>query len=190
MRKKFPAHEISPQAGTPFGDEARAPAVAARAAVQSAAVGRAHGARPAHEAHPVGNQPRHARRHRAAGFAPRWGTPNFGGPLVTRGGIVFIGAALDRYLRAFDATTGAELWAGRLPAAGVATPMSYEWEGRQYVVIAAGGRADTPSRSAIPSSRSRCRGLAIRFQACSTGFSIVPAADSKRAQRSQCLRSR
>jgi quinoprotein glucose dehydrogenase len=55
---------------------------------------------------------------------------------------VFIGAAFDRYLRAFDARSGAELWAGRLPAAGVATPMSYQWQGRQYVVVAAGGRAD------------------------------------------------
>ena len=47
------------------------------------------------------------------------GTPNFGGPLATRGGLVFIGAALDRYLRAFDAKSGAELWAGRLPAAAI-----------------------------------------------------------------------
>jgi quinoprotein glucose dehydrogenase len=74
----------------------------------------------------------------------KFGTPNLGGPLVTRGGLVFIGAAFDRYLRAFDARTGDELWTGRLPAAGVATPMSYEWEGRQYVVITAGGRADAP----------------------------------------------
>jgi quinoprotein glucose dehydrogenase len=76
------------------------------------------------------------------GFAPRWGAPNFGGPLVTRGGLVFIGAALDRYLRAFDAGTGAELWTARLPSPGIATPMTYEWRGRQFVVIAAGGRAE------------------------------------------------
>ena len=69
------------------------------------------------------------------------GTPNFGGPLVTSGGVLFIGAAMDNYLRAFDATTGEELWAGRLPAGGQATPMTYEWEGRQYVVIAAGGHS-------------------------------------------------
>ncbi|MBX3488382.1 MAG: pyrroloquinoline quinone-dependent dehydrogenase [Parvibaculum sp.] len=69
------------------------------------------------------------------------GTPNFGGPVVTAGGVVFIGAAMDDYLRAFDAATGAELWKGRLPAGGQATPMTYEWEGRQYVVIAAGGHA-------------------------------------------------
>ena len=76
------------------------------------------------------------------GFALKTGTPNFGGPVATAGGVVFIGAALDRYLRAFDATSGAELWRGRLPAAGVATPMTYVWKGRQYVVIAAGGHTE------------------------------------------------
>ncbi len=69
------------------------------------------------------------------------GTPNFGGPIVTGGGVVFIGAAMDNYLRAFDAKTGAELWRGRLPAGGQATPMTYVWKGKQYVVIAAGGHS-------------------------------------------------
>ncbi len=70
-----------------------------------------------------------------------WGTPNLGGPIVTAAGLVFIGAALDNYLRAFDSDTGAELWKGRLPAGGQATPMTYRLaeDGRQYVVIAAGG---------------------------------------------------
>ncbi|HTQ15181.1 MAG TPA: pyrroloquinoline quinone-dependent dehydrogenase [Rhizomicrobium sp.] len=67
------------------------------------------------------------------------GTPNFGGPIATAGGLVFIGAAMDNYLRAFDAKTGKELWRGRLPGGGQATPMTYVWKGRQYVVIAAGG---------------------------------------------------
>lgn len=71
----------------------------------------------------------------------RWGTPNLGGPMVTAGGLVFIGAAMDDYLRAFDARTGEELWKGRLPAGGQATPMSYVRDGRQFVVIAAGGHA-------------------------------------------------
>lgn len=71
----------------------------------------------------------------------KWGTPNFGGPIVTAGGVVFISATMDDYLRAFDAASGEELWRGRLPAGGQATPMTYEWEGRQYVVIAAGGHA-------------------------------------------------
>ncbi|HYM33677.1 MAG TPA: pyrroloquinoline quinone-dependent dehydrogenase [Candidatus Cybelea sp.] len=67
------------------------------------------------------------------------GTPGFGGPIVTAGGLVFIGAALDSYIRAFDVETGAELWKARLPFGGQATPMTYEVDGRQYVVIAAGG---------------------------------------------------
>jgi len=74
------------------------------------------------------------------------GTPNLGGPMATAGGLVFIGAAMDNYLRAFDAKTGAELWRGRLPAGGQATPMSYVWKGRQYVVIAAGGHSKLGTR--------------------------------------------
>jgi hypothetical protein len=60
---------------------------------------------------------------------------------VTQGGLVFIGAAMDNYLRAFDLETGKELWKGRLPAGGQATPMTYRLgeNGRQFVVIAAGG---------------------------------------------------
>ncbi len=70
-----------------------------------------------------------------------YGTPNLGGPIVTASGIVFIGAAMDDYLRAFDLETGDELWKGRLPAGGQATPMTYRLrvDGKQYVVIAAGG---------------------------------------------------
>ena len=67
------------------------------------------------------------------------GTPNLGGPLVTGGGLVFVGAAMDDFLRAFDLASGAELWRGRLPSGGQATPMGYEVEGRPFVVIAAGG---------------------------------------------------
>ena len=67
------------------------------------------------------------------------GVPNIGGPIVTAGGLVFIAAAADDYLRAYDVTNGDELWRGRLPAGGQATPMTYEAGGRQFVVIAAGG---------------------------------------------------
>jgi quinoprotein glucose dehydrogenase len=69
------------------------------------------------------------------------GTPNLGGPIATAGGLVFIAAAMDNYLRAFDIETGKELWKGRLPAGGQATPMTYRAGAgnRQYVVIAAGG---------------------------------------------------
>ena len=75
----------------------------------------------------------------AKGLALKLGTPNFGGPIITGGGLIFIGAAMDNYLRAFNVTTGDELWKGRLPAGGQATPMTYEWNDKQYVVIAAGG---------------------------------------------------
>jgi quinoprotein glucose dehydrogenase len=69
------------------------------------------------------------------------GSPNLGGPIVTAGGVVFIGAAMDDWLRAFDAQTGRELWKGRLPASPQATPMTYQLtpSGLQYVVIVAGG---------------------------------------------------
>jgi quinoprotein glucose dehydrogenase len=67
------------------------------------------------------------------------GMPMLGGPIVTAGGVVFIGATADNYLRAFNVNTGAQVWQARLPAGGQATPMSYEADGRQYIVIAAGG---------------------------------------------------
>ncbi len=68
------------------------------------------------------------------------GAINLGGPITTAGGLVFIGATLDRYFRAFDVGSGRELWKTALPAGGKATPMTYLGaDGRQYVVIAAGG---------------------------------------------------
>jgi quinoprotein glucose dehydrogenase len=67
------------------------------------------------------------------------GMPMLGGPIVTAGGVAFISATADYYLRAFDVNKGTQLWEARLPAGGQATPMSYSVDGRQYVVIAAGG---------------------------------------------------
>ena len=94
--------------------------------------------------------------------APTIGMPNMGGPIVTAGGLVFIGAAMDDYLRAFDIDTGRELWKGKLPAGGQATPMTYESQGRQFVVIAAGGhgglgttRGDYVVAFAMPNSKRR-----------------------------------
>jgi quinoprotein glucose dehydrogenase len=71
------------------------------------------------------------------------GMPNLGGPIITAGGLVFVASALDNYLRAFAIATGEELWKGRLPAGGQAMPMTYRLrsEGKQFVVIAAGGHA-------------------------------------------------
>ncbi len=71
--------------------------------------------------------------------AERLGRLAMGGPVITAGGLVFIGAAMDDYLRAYDIETGEEIWKGALPAGGQATPMTYLVGGKQYVVIAAGG---------------------------------------------------
>jgi quinoprotein glucose dehydrogenase len=76
------------------------------------------------------------------------GTENYGGPVVTAGGLVFIGATnFDRKFRAFDKATGELLWEALLPFSGNATPITYEVDGRQYVVIAAGGGKDPKSAS-------------------------------------------
>ena len=76
------------------------------------------------------------------------GTENYGGPIVTAGGLVFIGAtSFDKKFHAFDKSTGALLWETTLPFAGNATPVTYAIAGRQYVVIAAGGGKDPKSPS-------------------------------------------
>jgi quinoprotein glucose dehydrogenase len=67
------------------------------------------------------------------------GIPALGGPIVTAGGVVFIGATLDDRFRAFATDTGKLLWDVKLPAGGQATPMTYAIGDRQFVVIAAGG---------------------------------------------------
>ena len=70
---------------------------------------------------------------------PATGTENYGGPVVTRGGLVFIAATKDSRIRAFDKKTGTILWEADLPVPGYATPAVYEVAGRQYIVIACGG---------------------------------------------------
>jgi len=67
------------------------------------------------------------------------GVPGIGGPLLTRGGVAFLGAAVDNFFRAYDVTSGSMLWEARLPAGGQSTPMTYTEDGKQYVVIVAGG---------------------------------------------------
>jgi quinoprotein glucose dehydrogenase len=79
---------------------------------------------------------------------PPTGTENYGGPVVTAGGVVFIGATKDEKIRAFDAATGKTLWEAPLPAAAHATPAVYAVGGKQYVVIAAGGGKGTKSGDA------------------------------------------
>jgi len=76
------------------------------------------------------------------------GSENYGGPIVTAGGLLFIGATnYDKKFRAFDKSTGKLLWETTLPFSGNATPITYETDGRQYVVIAAGGGKDVKSPS-------------------------------------------
>jgi quinoprotein glucose dehydrogenase len=76
------------------------------------------------------------------------GTENYGGPIVTAGGLLFIGATdFDKKFRAFDKSTGELLWEATLPFSGNATPATYEVNGRQFVVIAAGGGKDPKSPS-------------------------------------------
>jgi quinoprotein glucose dehydrogenase len=76
------------------------------------------------------------------------GTENYGGPIVTAGGLLFIGATnFDKKFRAFDKDSGALLWETTLPFAGNATPITYQVHGHQFVVIAAGGGKDLKSKS-------------------------------------------
>ncbi|HEV2273175.1 MAG TPA: pyrroloquinoline quinone-dependent dehydrogenase [Acidobacteriaceae bacterium] len=75
------------------------------------------------------------------------GSENYGGPIVTGGGLLFIGAtAFDRMFRAFDSHTGKLLWQDRLPFSGMDTPATYMVDGKQYVVIGAGGGKETPKQ--------------------------------------------
>jgi len=72
-----------------------------------------------------------------------WGSPNLGGAMVTAGGVVFAGGAMDQRLHAYDEATGREVWSAELPAGVHAMPMTYTTaSGRQYVVVAAGGHRE------------------------------------------------
>jgi quinoprotein glucose dehydrogenase len=70
---------------------------------------------------------------------PMTGTENYGGPVITASGVIFIAATKDEKIRAFDQQTGKVLWEAKLPAGGYATPATYSVKGRQYLVIACGG---------------------------------------------------
>lgn len=89
---------------------------------------------------PLGSMRRLASAEEADQIKEEWGSPNLGGPIATAGGVVFIGAALDRWLKAYDIETGRLLWRGTLPESARATPMSYQLaSGEQFVVVAVGG---------------------------------------------------
>jgi len=74
------------------------------------------------------------------------GSISFGGPMATAGGLIFTAAALDPHLHAFDADTGKEIWTVELPASAQSTPMTYRWQGKQYIVICAGGHGKMKSK--------------------------------------------
>jgi quinoprotein glucose dehydrogenase len=81
---------------------------------------------------------------------PPTGTENYGGPVVTAGGLIFIAATADETIRAFDKATGKVLWQATLPFSGNATPSTYMVDGRQYVVISAGGgKSGRPAGSSL-----------------------------------------
>ncbi|KQT51919.1 glucose dehydrogenase [Devosia sp. Leaf420] len=75
------------------------------------------------------------------------GVPGIGGPIITKGGVAFLGAAVDDFFRAYDLTTGQQLWEARLPAGGQSTPMTYTVDGKQYVVIVAGGHGSIGTKA-------------------------------------------
>ncbi|WEZ84028.1 glucose/quinate/shikimate family membrane-bound PQQ-dependent dehydrogenase [Rhizobium sp. 32-5/1] len=75
------------------------------------------------------------------------GVPGIGGPMITKSGLAFLGAAVDNYLRAYDLTTGEQLWQARLPAGGQSTPMTYtNAAGKQFVLIVAGGHGSVGTK--------------------------------------------
>jgi quinoprotein glucose dehydrogenase len=142
-RMASPGKEISPQRGTPFAVKRELMTSPLGLPCNSPPWGKLH-AIDMHDGHLLWEVPLGTTEDImpfSQYILGKTGTPNLGGPIVTAGGLIFIGAAMDNYLRAFDATTGEELWRGRLPAGGQATPMTYIWKSRQYVVIAAGGHA-------------------------------------------------
>ncbi|MCB0629649.1 MAG: pyrroloquinoline quinone-dependent dehydrogenase [Saprospiraceae bacterium] len=93
---------------------------------------------------PLGNHP----QWQTAG-APETGMENWGGPMLTAGGLVFIAATKDKKLRAFDKDTGARLWETTLPGPGYATPSTYTCHGRQFVVISVTGDEAAPGGSIV-----------------------------------------
>jgi len=74
------------------------------------------------------------------------GSISLGGPMATAGGLIFTAAALDPHLHAFDADTGKEVWTVELPASAQSTPMTYQWQAKQYIVICAGGHGKMKSK--------------------------------------------
>ena len=138
--------EFAPQFGTPYGmHKGTLAGVAVGVALQRAALGRAGGIRSEDRQAAVGDAFGQHGRGRAAGIDQLRRAQT-----ATAGGLIFTAAALDPHLHAFDADTGKEVWQPReLPASAQSTPMTYQWEGRQYIVVCAGGHGKTKSKMGI-----------------------------------------
>jgi len=140
-----PPHGLSPQMGTPYAAKPDPFLSPLFAPCQAPPYGRLTAvdlvSRKVVWSHPIGTARDSGPLGISSGLPIPMGTPNMGGSVTTRGGLVFIGATQDRYIRAFDSSSGTKLWQARLPAGGQATPMTYmsPKSGRQFVVIAAGG---------------------------------------------------
>lgn len=139
VRRRFPYEEVSPQEGAPFGMKRTVllsflgipctpPPWGVLAAID------------------LTNGNIVWRKTLGSSAGVRIGLPNFGGPIVTAGGLIFLAATMDEMMRAFDVETGELLWEWQLPAGGQATPMTYELNGRQYVLIYAGGHSRAGTR--------------------------------------------
>ena len=128
----------------------------------------------------------------AKGF-PITGSENYGGPVVTAGGLLFIAATnFDRKFHAFDKATGKLLWETTLPAAGNATPATYEINGRQFVVIAAGGgKSNAPRRNyrCFRARKNSSRPAEIRKLRLSSSFHLPFARSGAGSARSSSARA-
>src|SRR5690606_5822509 len=81
-------------------------------------------------------------------FPFKMGVPNLGGTIMTAGGVAFLSGTLDYYVRAYDVTSGEQLWQSRIPAGGQATPMTYTGaDGRQFVLVVAGGHGSLGTKA-------------------------------------------
>ena len=116
------------------------------------------------------------------------GSENYGGPVVTAGGLVFIGAtSFDRKFRAFDKATGALLWEATLPFSATGTPATYEVAGRQFVVVARRRRQGRRSDAAGCTSPSRCRAERSDVRDA-VDLDQRVSRESRRRPRSSCAR--